>query len=144
MQVSAATLNGLGGLAYQRHRTEFRDPVGERDTAILVCTLIKPETGVAFKPADLTLTLYHEDDTTIVNSRDATDILDLNGGAVTSLGVLTLELTPSDNAIVTPVTEGRLTQRRRALLQATWSGANGDRTGSHEVVYYVESSAQVG
>lgn len=144
MLITSASLNRIGGLAYQRHRTEFRDPIGERETAFLVCTLLRSDTGAAFKPTALTLTLYHEDDATIVNGQDEVDILDDNGGAVTAQGVMTLELTPDDNSIVTPVTEGKRTQKRRALLRATWTGANGDRVGSHEFVYYIENHSQVG
>ena len=86
--------------------------------------------------ARLTATLYDLASSTIINSRNAQDIKDTNGGSLTTAGVLTLKLQPADNAIVTVGNRELETHR----LRLTWTWSDGDtRTGTQEFEFYVRN-----
>jgi len=90
-------------------------------------------TGAALAKASLatiTATLKTAADGTTINSRDAQDILDTNGGAVTTAGVVTLKLQPLDNIVVDSTVATGETETHH--LDITWTWVDGDtvtRTG---------------
>jgi hypothetical protein len=97
---------------------------------------LKDEQGTIIGPSlltTLTLTLFSEDSPTkvIINSRDAQDILGttatpVNGGSVSSSGVLTLNLSAADNAIINTALP-----RERHLMEFAWTYTSGTKTGRH-------------
>jgi hypothetical protein len=87
------------------------------------------ETGVPVPAASLsslTLTLYDQRTDTIINSRDAQDVLNVNGVTVDANGLLTWTVLPADNPIVT---RGTAEETHVALFEWTF----GSKRGSHEV-----------
>lgn len=121
-------------------KTTIADNVFEKTTAILSGTITDPATSAGFKPTTLVGTLYNVEDGSIINGRNATDYLDTNGGTVTAAGVLSLELTPADNAIVGART-GKDKETHRLLLVWTWNA--GARIGRHEFEFNVEENPKV-
>jgi len=87
-------------------------------------------------PATLTLTLYDESTGVIVNSRNEQNVLNLNGGSVTS-GNYVIELDSSDTQIVGSLTEGER-QVRVARLSFTWNDGDGIRTGIEEFSFPIQ------
>ena len=85
--------------------------------------------------ATLTLTLLAG--TTAINSRNAQDIKDANGGTVTTAGVLTIELDAADNAIIDGTIAVGGEEEHVALLLWTWSDGEDTRTGGIELVFGV-------
>ena len=73
-----------------------------------------------------------------INSRTAQTILDANGGAVTTAGVLTLKLQPLDNVIVS--SDIGLGEVETHWLDITWTWVDADtvtRTGTHAASFGV-------
>lgn len=80
--------------------------------------------------ATLTATLINAADETEINSRTNQDILDANGGYVTTAGVLTLKLQPADNVIVDATTATGEVETHYIDIKWTWVDSDGDtRTG---------------
>ena len=76
----------------------------EGESADYTGTLYDHATGLAIAKsalATLTATLKNAVDGAVINDRDDEDILDANGGAVTTAGVVTLKLQPLDNIVAT-------------------------------------------
>lgn len=98
--------------------------VNEENLALISGTLTDEE-GVAVPLSalsGLTLTLYDKDLDSIINSRNAQSILNVNGGAFhATTGAFTLTLSAADNAIVTTRDAGRL-ETHYGLVEASWSG----------------------
>lgn len=116
------------------YRTVQDELIPERVSAE-ISGYLKDPAGAALPGASLTtlvVTLYDRDTGAILNSRNAQDVLNVNGGAVDSAGRLTLQLTPSDTAIVEAAARS---QRAAALFVFTWAG--GTKTGSHELYFTV-------
>ena len=88
----------------------------------------------------LTATLFDETTNTLINGRSNQAVIDVNGGTVTSGGVLTLRLGPSDNIIVGGVDVG---DTERHVLRVTWTWSDGVqvRTGIRQVGVLVERLA---
>ena len=100
------------------------------------------EDGVAPIPGGtlttLTLTLYADDAAqTIINGRNAQDILNANGGTVNGAGVLTLTLAPADNAILDTDLPY---ERHIALLQWAWGVG---KQGKFDLVLIVRNLSKV-
>jgi len=119
--------------------TDFRqnitDPVCEQTTATLTLALTD-ENDLAIAKAQLTsltLTLYRAGyPATIFNARDASDILDANGGTVSADGVLTLLLENDDNVL-----ESQTRNQEFHVVLIRWTWATGTRPGVHEITYRV-------
>lgn len=99
-----------------------RHTLYEGVSAVFTCVL-KDEAGAAIAASDLvtlTFTLYSIDSPTdaIINSREAVDILNANGGTVDENGNLTLRLTASDNQILDQV---RPNEKHRLRLDWTFA-----------------------
>ncbi|MEO8007144.1 MAG: hypothetical protein ABI728_01295 [Betaproteobacteria bacterium] len=113
--------------------------VVENSTRLFSAVLLT-ETGSRFSSADcvsLTLTLYNRHDRAIVNSRDALDVLNTNGGTLDTQGNFTFEFTPLDTAILTATLEY---ENRVALFELVYSGT---RQIAHEVEFRVTNAYSV-
>jgi sugar lactone lactonase YvrE len=86
----------------------------------------------------LTLTLYDVDTNTIINSRNAQNVLNANGVALDANGNLSWVMSADDNTIVTSTT---VQESHIALFQWTWD--SGNKAGKHEVQIYVENLTKV-
>jgi hypothetical protein len=90
-------------------------------------------TGLAIAKAalaTLTVTLKNAVDGVSINSRTDQDILDTNGGAVTTAGVVTLKLQPLDNIVATATVATGETETHHIDITWTWSDADAvTRTG---------------
>jgi len=115
------------------YQTEFESPVPEQIT-LRITGLIQDELGVAIPGANLTtltLTLYNSTTEAVLNLRNASDILGVNGGSVDASGNFTLTLTPADNALLGT---GR-SEKHIALI--VWTYNSGNSTGRFEVIFTV-------
>jgi hypothetical protein len=75
----------------------------------------------------LTLTLYDVGTDTIINSRDAMDILNTHNGTFASeTGIGTMSFTPLDTVIVGTVADGD-TEEHIALFEAIWNDGDSRR-----------------
>lgn len=97
---------------------------------------LKDENGAAIPGSaltTLTLTLYEASTHQIINSRNAQNVLNLNGVTVDSNGVLTWIMAPADNA--------HLGQAQRELHVALfeWTYDSGKR-GQHEASFYIQDT----
>lgn len=91
---------------------------------------IKDEAGVGFQPQSLSFTLKDGFTDTIVNNRNAVDVL----SACNSNGHVALRLQANDLAFVTAT---RRTEVRRALFRWVWSA--GTRQDAHEIEFPIEN-----
>lgn len=120
--------------------TEFavKELAGARYSATL-----KDETGAVVPAASLTaleLTLWDVLTGTVVNSRDAQNVLNTNNVTVDGNGGLVWDIQPADNAIVR-TTSTPFPERHRAMFYFTWSG--GTKKGWHAVDLMVQDSAKL-
>ena len=108
--------------------------VNEGTTFVYKATIVD-ENGAAIILTDittLTLTLYDLDAGSIINTRNAQNVLNLNGVTVhATSGLLTWTATPTDNAIVTASTPTGNYETHVALFQWTWN--SGAKAGKHEM-----------
>ena len=88
----------------------------------------------------VTLTLYDELTSAVINSRNDQDILDDNGGSITAAGVLTLKLQAADNCVCGSIAAGR-TESHIARVKFTWTDGELTRTGIQEFRLHVEKLA---
>jgi hypothetical protein len=109
----------------------------EETTGFYTFTL---DTDLAFLTT-LTVTLQDVDSGQIVNGRDAQNILNANGGTVTTdagppvVTTVVLELLPDDTVLVNPV---RRVEYR--LLTFRWTWNSGQRAMAHAVQFAVEQT----
>ena len=89
----------------------------------------------------LTLELFDEAANTIINSRDAQNILDANGCTVSAAGVVTLELDAADNPIVGTSLAVGDQESHIARIRWTWLSGVRTRTGKHELRFRVRKLA---
>jgi len=123
------------------HKTVSKTHVAEGSSA-RVTAVIKDETGAVIAGSaltTLTLTLYdYVVPATIINSRNAQNVLNANGVTVDASGNLTYLMDPADN----PINDTTLSKENHvALFQWTW--AAGAKAGKHEVIITVENFANV-
>jgi hypothetical protein len=121
-------------MAYQTDLTA--DPYAEKSTQKINFT-VEDEDGNAVQPETLTVTLYNQADGAIINSRNAINILNANGGSV-SAGVGYWIMDPDDNAIVN---DARDEEIHVALFEWTWN--SGQRGAPWEVLLNVRNLAKV-
>lgn len=120
--------------------TKFSKVINERSTAVYSSTL-KDENGQVIPAASLgtlTLTLFEAASGTILNTRNAQNVLNQNNVTVDANGVLTYVLQPADTAILNP---GLHTETHRALFEFTWN--SGARTHRHVVDFEIENLDKV-
>jgi hypothetical protein len=109
---------------------EMSDPIVANKSSLLTMQLVK-EDGTGFMPEVVTLTLYEKYTRTILNGKDAVDIL----SSADASGNLSLGLTPLDNALLNP-TDTRQTEVHVALIEWEWNtGAN---KGEIEIEFVVK------
>lgn len=101
--------------------------VSEGETALIDITF-KDADGVGTVPASGFWTLYNLADESIINSRSVV-------GMTPSASTYTIELTPSDNALVD---ENLLTEEHRLYFEYLY-GDGGARTGNGEVQILVQN-----
>ena len=111
-------------------------PIKEKQTVDYTFT-IKDSDDVAIPAASLTtaiLTLYTPDNGTIINSRNAQNILNANNVTISAAGVVVWSLQVADVTIANQqVTE----ETHRALFVFTWGG--GTKSFPHEVDFVLEN-----
>lgn len=116
------------------------EPFLEKTSGQMTGTLTD-ETGAVVPAASLTtltLTLFDLASGTILNSRDAQNVLNTNNVTVSALGVLVWTIQPADNAIVN---DNLARETHRALFQWTWSAGAKSGKGYQDLV--VENLAKV-
>lgn len=107
--------------------------VEERSSAQYKATL-KDEAGSVIALSDLTTitaTIYSEDSSTkaVINSRNAQDIKNANGGTFhATSGLLTLDLSEADNQVLDSALP-----RERHIVQLDFTYNGGAKTGRHRV-----------
>ena len=89
----------------------------------------------------LTLELFDEATAAIINSRDGQDVLDDNGGTVSSVGVVTMELDAADNPVVSETADVGELEAHIARFTWTWLSGVRTRTGKHEIRFLVRKLA---
>ena len=106
-----------------------------------ITATLKDYAEVAINKASLlTLTMTLKDGTgAIVNSRSAVNIIDANGGYVSSAGVLSLYMNALDNTLIDSTLEQ---ERRIILLTYTWNDGvdSDDQVGMAEYLYVVDKT----
>ena len=117
--------------------------IQEGESCDLTGAFKNAETAIA-KAALLTVaaTLYDESTGTVINTRNAQDILDANGGSVDDSGNLTLRLDPADNVLVGSPAVGSY-ERHVLRIAWTWNDGVATRTGIQQIRLYVESIQEV-
>lgn len=89
----------------------------------------------------LTLELFDEASEAIINTRDAQSVLDANGGTVSTVGVVTMELDAADNPIVSTALGVGDREAHIARFTWTWLSSGRTRTGKHEIRFLVRKLA---
>ncbi len=120
-------------------RTILSAQVPERAMAVITA-LIRDELDVVIPGGSLdslTLTLYDRASGSILNARNAQDVLGVNGGSVDGAGVLTMNLLELDNVLISQECD---LETHVALFR--WSYQT-TRTGNHEVHFPVINLGQV-
>ena len=116
--------------------------VRERSSGRYTCS-IKDETEVAIPAssiATLTLTLYDVATGTILNARDAQDVLNANNVTIDSNGNLIWLVQPADHAVVS--TRPNTIERHRGVFRYTWvDGVT--KSDWHAVEFLVEAEPEV-
>jgi len=114
-----------------------REDCGAKYTAVL---LDEDDAPIAAGTLDtLTLTLWDYSTRTILNSRDAQDVLNANNVTLDGSGNLVWYLQADDNAIVGTVAEGNI-ETHKALFEWTWGTG---QQGSWMVTLNVQATARV-
>jgi hypothetical protein len=122
-------------------RTTIAEPIPESSTAYISLTLTDIDGVTPLPNADailttLVVTLFNERTAAVVNSRTAQSVLGVNGGTVTSAGLVTLRLDPADTAIIGTKSEAR-------VASFLWTWGSPVKTGRHEVAFTVANLALV-
>jgi hypothetical protein len=123
-------------------RTTIEEAMPEKATAYIGATITDIDGVTALASADtvlttLTVTLCLDRFGTAINSRAAQSVLNVNGGTVSSAGVLSLRLDPLDMIIVS----GRTEEKHLALFEWTWGSPL--KGGKHEVAFTVTNLLKV-
>jgi hypothetical protein len=123
-------------------RTTITDPKPEKATSVLAFTITDTDGVTPLASADsvlttLAMTLYLDRFGTIINSRTAQSVLNLNGGTVDSAGAGAVRLDPLDMIIVS----GKQTECHIALIEWTWGSPL--KSGKHEIAFYVTNLLKV-
>lgn len=122
--------------------TQSQRTVLERTTARYTAVLTD-EAGDPISAADLTtltLTLYDQRSRTVINSRQAQNILNANQVTIDAEGQLVWTMQPADNALIGTPRPGT-TERHIALFEWTWDA--GSKAGRHELLIEVQQIEKV-
>jgi len=116
--------------------------IPEEATAIITATVRDlDDVGIPAASLDsLVVTLYDDLSDDIINTRDAQDILNANGGTVNSAGGLTLRLDPADTVIVDDAQD---VETHVALLEWQWTEDSIVYYGKQEIAHKVKNLEQV-
>lgn len=109
-------------------------------TTRLFEALLLDESGAPLKGSEvttLTLTLYNRHDQAIVNSRNAVNVKNANGGTLDEAGNFAFEFTPDDTAII----DNTLAYENRVALFTI--GYASSRTQRHEVEMQIVNAVKV-
>ena len=118
--------------------------VQEQTTTLLTPPItLLDEYGNAINPSSLltlTLTLYDEATATLLNGRNAQNVLNQSGTGVTVAtgGVLNWIMSPADNTIIDPYIPVGEHERHIALFRWTWTDGSGVSSGNCDVLLDVE------
>ena len=110
--------------------TILTDDIMEKTTVKITAT-VEDENGNGIAAAGLdtlTLTLYSLEDDTIINSRDAQDVLNANGVTLGGGGNLVWTVTPADTIIADTTLKA---ERHRAVFE--WTYASAAKNGKHVI-----------
>lgn len=116
-------------------KTIISSSLPEKKT-VKITAVLKDESNAIISGSSLsslTLTLYNKKDLTIINSRNKSNILNVNAGTVDDSGNLTLVLSSDDMIIVHTVNSQ---ETHIALIEWTY-GAN--MAGGHEIEFTVDN-----
>lgn len=129
-------------MALPHPRTILTDVVAEGTTCLITGSLVD-EAGSPLGAAQLqafTMTLYAViSGLPIINSRNATNILNTGPGTIDAGGLWTLTLAPADNDIVSP--SAPTDETHRLLLE--WTYGAGQKAGKHEIELRVRNLDKV-
>ena len=120
------------------------DRRADEGTSAQYTATITDESETAIPLADLTaitLTLYDYTTGTVINSRTDQDVKNANDVTITSAGVLTWNLKPADNVIVTTALHKNAHEKHVALFEYTWD--SGTTAGKHELTFEVRQLDKV-
>lgn len=127
------------------YRQTIASPVVCEKTTCQLTLQLTDETNANMTSAQvstLTLTLYEKRTGTVINSRTASNILNANGGTLSSSALLTLALAVLDNVLVTQTAAQTVAREDHvALIEYTWSG--GAKAGKKELTFAVINQAKV-
>lgn len=118
-------------------RTALDDFINEKSTPIVAFKIVDQD-GVGFKPETLRLTLYDRKTNTIINSRDAQDVLDNNDVLTDIEGNTTWHMQVLDNIIVTATLTS---EEHIALWHWTWN--DGEDSDYYELIIRVRNMNRV-
>ena len=122
--------------------TGCKQLVDEGESAVITATLVDIGNTPIVKASlqTLTLTLRNASDLTVINGRNAQDILDANDGAVAADGTVTIKLGPADNPIVGSAEYG--IEDHHATMRWTWIDPDGDTlSGAQQWIIQVLAAA---
>jgi hypothetical protein len=129
-------------VAQPQPRTILTDVVAEGTTCLITGSLVD-EAGSPLGSSQLqafTLTLYAVvSGLPIINSRNATNILNAGPGTIDAGGLWTITLTPADNDIVSAAAP--VDETHRLLLE--WTYGAGAKAGKHEIEIRVRNLDKV-
>lgn len=117
--------------------------INEGTTAIYTASLID-ETGAAIPLENLdslTLTLCNKNDFSIINSRNAQDILNNNDVVVSADGVITWEMQPEDNIISS--TKIGYGHTETHIIFFEWEWDNNTKKGNYETRIDVKKMVKI-
>lgn len=115
--------------------------VRERSTG-RVTAVMKDELGAVIPAASMTslkLTLYDVLTGTVLNARDAQNVLNANDVTLDATGTLVWQVRPADHALVG--TSPRALEKHRAVFDFTW--ASGAKRDWHALEFLVEAEPKV-
>lgn len=121
-------------------RTTLPGVYAERTSTKLRGQILEDDGVTGFLPSTLTLTLFSEEDGSIINSVNGTNIHNTDRGTIDAEGRFEINLTPDDMPIVTP-RQWKSTEVHVAQLSWTWSGG---RKGHFEIAFAVGDLLKVG
>ena len=110
-------------------------------TTLRITGTIQDHTGAALPSASLTtlkLWLYNKRTGVVLNNRMAVNVLNANGGTVTSGGLLTMVLDPADNAL-----ESQSLAAETHVAEFEWTYNAGAATGRALVEFNVRNFTKV-
>jgi hypothetical protein len=116
----------------------------EEETTVQYTATIKDEDDAAISLSSLTsltLTIYDKATSQIVNSRNAADVKNANGGAVSAGGELVMTFTPDDMQLINDDRPEGDEEVHCCLFRYTWD--SGNKKGTHRLYLRVIANPKV-